>query len=230
MKIFIFWGLFIGINSFAQNKKIESTAPSTPQAVEATNAPSTDLPDSSKTPQAQPHKVEQTKEAPAPYLVHGIGLGIGQTMLFGGFSDHADDSLAFDVFYQYRASYSFDFLANFHTNTYKKDDGQKTDLTGVTFNIKGRLYDYDSFAPYFTGGLGFYWPKVTRYVGGNLLESETKMVLGFNGGFGVDLQINEHFSFGFAGIYHHPLNAKQDNQESVNGSYLRLMAIGTMFF
>ena len=166
-----------------------------------------------------------TPAPPAPaFFQHGIGLGLGQTLLFGDFADHGDDELAFDLFYQYRASYTFDFLVNFHTNTYKKDDNQKTDLTGLTFNIKGRFFDFDAFAPYLTGGLGMYWPKVTRYRGGNLAESEKQAVLGVNVGLGADLQLNEHFSFGFATFYHQPFNVKQDTQESINGSYLRLMA------
>lgn len=228
MKYVVFLGLLLGLTSFAQNST-EKTKPTndTTTAKAPTNTSPVEETNTNETQKSSPATVV---EPAGPYLVHGIGLGIGQTMLFGDFSDHGDDELAFDLFYQYRASYSFDFLANFHTNTYKKDDNQKTDLTGITFNIKGRLYDFDAFAPYFTGGLGFYWPKVTRYSGSNLLESENQMVLGFNGGFGADLQINEYFSFGFAGIYHHPLNVKQDNQQSVNGSYFRLMAIATMHF
>lgn len=171
----------------------------------------------------QPSNEKPVTPSPA-YFQHGIGLGLGQTLLFGDFADHGDDELAFDLFYQYRASYTFDFLANFHTNTYKKDDNQKTDLTGFTFNIKGRLFDFDAFAPYLTGGLGMYWPKVTRFRGANLAESEKQAVLGINVGLGADLQLNEHFSFGFATFYHQPFNVKQDTQESINGSYLRLMA------
>lgn len=167
--------------------------------------------------------LENNSSTPA-FLTHAIGLGLGQTLLFGDFADHGDDALAFDLFYQYRASYTFDFLANFHTHTYKQDDNQKTDLTGFTLNIKGRVFDFDAFAPYLTGGLGMYWPRVTRIQGASLVESEKQAVLGLNAGAGADLQLNEHFSFGFAAFYHQPFNVKQDTQAGVNGSYLRLMA------
>lgn len=168
--------------------------------------------------------VVDEKNASPAFFQHGLGLGLGQTLLLGDFADHGDDELALDLFYQYRASYTFDFLANFHTNTYKKDDNQKTDLTGFTLNIKGRLFDFDAFAPYLSGGLGMYWPRVTRYNGTVLTQSEKHAVLGVNLGLGADLQLNEHFSFGFATFYHHPFNVKQETQESINGSYMRLMA------
>ncbi len=171
----------------------------------------------------QPQQQTAAPTAPA-FLTHGIGLGLGQTLLFGDFADHGDDELAFDLFYQYRASYTFDFLANFHTNTYKQDDNQKTDLTGMTFNIKGRMFDFDAFAPYLSGGLGMYWPRVTRIRGAALVESEKQAVLGVNFGAGADLQLNDNFSFGFASFYHQPFNVKQDTQTGVNGSYLRIMA------
>lgn len=178
----------------------------------------------------KPDKSEKTVPEAVAFFKHGIGLGIGQTILLDDFADHGDDELAFDLFYQYRASYTFDFLVNLHTNTYKKEDGQKTDLTGVTFNIKGRVFDFDSFAPYLTGGLGMYWPKVTRFQGTTLVESEKQSVLGVNLGAGVDLQLNENFSFGFASLYHQPFNVKQDRQSSINGSYLRFMAMVFIHF
>jgi hypothetical protein len=186
-------------------------------------------PPATETPETKETQAPTTENPPA-FFKHGLGLGIGQTLLFQDFADHGDDELAFDLFYQYRASYTFDFLANFHTNTYKKDDNQKTDITAFTLNIKGRLFDFDAFAPFLSGGLGMYWARVTRYRGAVLQQSEKESVLGLNFGLGADLQLNEHFSFGFAAFYHQPFNVKQDTQESINGSYMRLMATAFIHF
>lgn len=198
--------LFLSNNLLAEENEKEAT---------------TKAPEKSEKPQVPAPVANNSNPA---FLSHGLGLGLGQTLLFGDFADYGDDELALDLFYQYRASYTFDFLANLHTNTYKKDDNQKTDLTGVTFNIKGRLFDFDAFAPYLTGGLGMYWPRVTRSNAGTLVESEKHAVLGINAGLGADLQLNPNFSFGFATFYHQPFNVKQDSQAGINGSYLRLMA------
>ena len=215
MKSFLMLAFFlINLNLYAQDtqeqKDVKNTNDTTQSATNTQN--------------------EVTPKASSAFLKQALGIGLGQTLLFGDYADHGADKLAMDLFYQYRASYSFDFLSNFHTSTYKKGDGQKTDLTAITANIKGRLFDFDSFAPYLTGGLGLYWPRVTRFQGSNLLQSEKHLSLGFNAGIGADLQLNENLSFGLAAFYHQPFSVKQDSQASVNGSYMRLMATAFMHF
>lgn len=157
---------------------------------------------------------------------HGLGLGIGQTFLLGNYSDHGSDDLTADLFYRYKASHLFDLMVGFHTSTQKDgDDGEKMELMALTTGIKARYFDFDSFSPFLLGGLGFYRPKATRYVNGNLTESESKLVLGIHFGGGVELNLNDKFSFGLQGIYHYPFRVKQDTQQSLTGSYFKLMMI-----
>jgi len=157
---------------------------------------------------------------------HGFGLGIGQTFLLGDYSDHGSDDLTADIFYRYKASYSFDLLVNFHTSTQKdSNDQEKMDLMGLTTGIKARYFNFDNFAPFLIGGLGFYQPKATRYINGALVNSETKTTLGVHFGGGAELNLNQRYSFGLQGIYHYPFRIKQDSQPSLSGSYFKLMMI-----
>jgi hypothetical protein len=160
-----------------------------------------------------------------------IGFGIGQTFLLGDFKDYASNSkLSADLFYLYRASYSFDFLINAHSSSIKGDSGQKIDLKGASFNIKGKLFDFDAFAPYIMGGLGFYFPRATRLNGNTLERTESKMTLGLNMGLGADLQLNERYSFGLLTVYHKPFRLKQETQSSLEGSYFKFMGTFFLFF
>jgi hypothetical protein len=50
---------------------------------------------------------------------HGLGLGLGQTFLFGDYSNHGDDKITMDFFYSYAASYSFDLIVNAHMSEHE---------------------------------------------------------------------------------------------------------------
>lgn len=154
---------------------------------------------------------------------HGIGLGFGQTFLLGNFQNYGDNKITGDIFYTYSASYSFDFMANLHTSnhSYKNKDIY---LRGLTFNIKGRSYEFDNFSPYFVGGLGFYQPIIVK----DGVESEAKNTFGFSIGAGTDLRLNNHFAMGLMAVLHNPFDIKQDETQDVRGSYFKLL-LTTMY-
>ena len=45
---------------------------------------------------------------------HSLGIGLGQTFLRSDFHEHGTDKITPDIYYNYSASYSFDFTANAH--------------------------------------------------------------------------------------------------------------------
>lgn len=159
--------------------------------------------------------------------LHSLGLGIGQTFLLGDASDNGEDKITWDVYYNYSASYSFDFMANFHTAKHKFK-GRYIETTGAALSIKGKAFQFDSFAPFALGGLGFYWPKAQRDVGGTLTESKTKATFGLNLGAGAELRLNRHFMVGVIGHYHNPFDVKQEIGPDVELSYFKLLI--TLFY
>lgn len=154
---------------------------------------------------------------------HGIGFGLGQTFLLGNFQNFGDNKITGDIFYTYTASYSFDFLVNLHASdhSFKNKD---IHLRGLTFNIKGRSYEFDNFSPYFIGGLGFYQPVIIK----DGEESEAKNTFGFSLGAGTDLRLNHHFAVGLLAVVHNPFDIKQEDTEDVRGSYFKLL-LTTMY-
>ena len=100
-----------------------------------------------------------------------------QTFLKGKFDDYGEDKITWDLIYTYAASHSFDFIADFHSNKHEFRQ-QWVQTTGlVSLGSSAKIYQFDAFAPFVTGGLGFYQPKVRRFVNGVLTESETKTSL-----------------------------------------------------
>jgi opacity protein-like surface antigen len=157
-----------------------------------------------------------------PTSKHSIGLGLGETFLMSGFSDEGKDKITLDFYYAYRASYSFDLLINLHTSAH--DNGTKdVDLFGLTSSIKSKFFDFDAFAPYILGGLGFYQPTTTRDLSGVLTESDPEFTFGFNLGIGVDLRLNNRVTIGLLGHFHKPFDVEQDDQKDVNGHYFKLL-------
>lgn len=208
-------GAFLSLNAYAQNKKIEritspDTAYQTAQQLE------------------QQENAENNSVKPTPYGAasdlnrHSVGLGIGQTFLNGGFHDNAESSITPDLYYNYSASYSFDLLVNFHYS--KQEKGQTSVRTlGLAPGIKAKFYQFDNFAPFALGGLGFYNPTEERVVNGQLRESDGKWVFGYHFGGGVELKLNPHFTVGAMFHFHNPFDVKQDVGGDVEGSYQKLM-------
>jgi opacity protein-like surface antigen len=149
---------------------------------------------------------------------HAIGIGLGQTFLFGDFNNNGDEKITTDFFYSYAASYSFDLLLNAHFSTHSYQERELW-LRGVAISIKGRSFEYDAFSPFVLGGLGFYQPQ---YSDGDKV-SDQKQTFGFNAGAGVDLRLNDKIVIGVLGQYHNPFEIKQDNMTNVRGSYFKLL-------
>lgn len=152
---------------------------------------------------------------------HAIGIGLGQTFLMGDFADIGDDKIAPDLYYNYVASHSFDFLANFHWSSHKLGK-EKVNLMGLAFNIKAKLFNFDNFSPFVTGGLGFYSPKLRRQLADEIKDSERKTSFGYNFGAGVDLDLNNRVRIGLIALIHNPFDVIQDKQPDVEGAYSKL--------
>lgn len=153
---------------------------------------------------------------------HSLGIGLGQTFLDNDFSENGTNKITFDLFYEYSASYSFDFLAGAHYSEHENLD-RKVQLGGFTGSIKGKFFQFDNFAPYGTMGVGFYHPQVTRRYNGRLIKSESKFTFGWNLGLGSDLKLNNHFKVGLMAILHNPFDIQQANAPDVEGSYYKML-------
>lgn len=154
---------------------------------------------------------------------HAVGVGIGQTFLAGDFADLGEDKITADLFYDYSASHSFNFMVNFH---YSSHDFKNTNTTivGLAPGVKAKLYNFDAFSPYAVGGLGFYAPKLKRKNNeGKLENSETKITFGYHFGAGADLDLNSKVKVGAIFMLHNPFDVKQDEQAEVEGAYSKLL-------
>ncbi len=188
--------------------------------------------------EAEEEKATSTKQSSAPSSsnagllgfgnphAHSVGIGLGQTFLTGKFNDYGDNRVSLpDLFYSYAASYSFDFLFNTHYTIHKAPN-REAKMLGFAPAIKAKLFQFDAFAPFALGGLGFYAPQWSD--NGN--ESKRKLVFGFNLGFGADLKLNEHFGLGVLFHYHNPFDVKQDTGPKLEGSYAKLLLTGMYTF
>ncbi|EQC47296.1 outer membrane protein [Bacteriovorax sp. Seq25_V] len=153
--------------------------------------------------------------------VHAIGVGLGQTFLSGDFASNGEDRITPDLYYNYSASHSFDFMANFHWSSHKYKS-RKTTISGLALGIKAKLFNFDNFSPFLVGGLGFYSPKMTREIEGEFKTSRSKLTFGYNLGAGADLDLNSRVKVGIIGMIHNPFDIKQDDQPEVEGSYYKL--------
>ncbi len=183
-------------------------------------------------PAVEERKVEKEyprTSAPRRLQRHGIGIGLGQTFLLGGYGKHGDNKITADLLYSYAASYSFDLLANAHFSQHK-DEGDKMKLMGLNAGIKARLVEFDNFSPYVVGGLGFYAPQARRSTRGKTQWSDQKLTFGVNFGAGLDLRLNDEWVVGVLGQLHTPFVVEQDDQSDVRGYYFKLMFTGMYLF
>ena len=158
---------------------------------------------------------------------HSVGIGIGQFFLQGGFNDFGQDKITFDLFYNYLASYSFDFMINLHHSSHKKKKNEIS-LTALAIGIKAKIFNFDAFSPYVYGGFGFYIPKVTRALSNKTIISETKTVFGYHFGGGAELDLNKKFKVGIMAHLHNPFDVQQDDQPAVVGHYYKFLL--TLFY
>lgn len=171
-----------------------------------------------------PDSKTNSEDQRIPNDVHksSIGIGLGQTFLRSDLSNNGNDKITADLYYNYSASYSFDFLANFHWSEHSYLN-RKSKIEGLAFAIKGKGYQYDAFAPFVFGGFGFYRPNATRMVNGELLEARTQLTFGINAGAGVELRLNEKVVVGVIAHYHDPFDVRQDSGGPLEASYLKLL-------
>ena len=160
---------------------------------------------------------------------HSIGLGLGQTFLRSDFHDHGTDKITPDFYYNYSASYSFDFMANAHWSKHKYLDRNVT-VKGLALSIKGKGFQFDAFSPFVLGGFGFYQPEATRNLNGVLTKTREQLVFGMNLGGGVELRLNSEFTVGVIAHYHDPFDVRQENTSDLEGSYMKLLIMGMYTF
>ncbi len=153
---------------------------------------------------------------------HALGVGLGETFLLGDFREKGSDNITVDLLYSYSASHSFDLLLDFHYSKHSHKD-ERVYLSGLGLGIKGKLYQFDAFAPYFVGGFGFYRPTMRRRNGSTLQETHGRVTFGNHVGAGADLQLNKSVSVGLLVSYHNPFDVKQDDGPEVEGSYFKLL-------
>ncbi len=158
-----------------------------------------------------------------------IGIGLGQTFLRNDFADNGNDKITPDIYYNYSASYSFDFMANLH---YSKHEYLNRNVTirGLALSIKGKGYQFDAFSPFILGGFGFYLPSATRLVNNTPTQTRDQLVFGMNLGAGVELRLNSEVTVGVIAHYHDPFNVRQEFGPELNGSYMKLLLVGMYTF
>jgi opacity protein-like surface antigen len=160
---------------------------------------------------------------------HSLGIGLGQTFLRSDFHDNGTDKITPDLYYNYSASYSFDFLANLHWSEHSYLN-RKVDIKGLALAIKGKGWQFDAFSPFVLGGFGFYLPSATRMQNGVLTKTREQLVFGMNLGAGVELRLNDQFTVGVIAHYHDPFDVRQDNAPDLEGSYMKLLVVGMYTF
>ena len=160
---------------------------------------------------------------------HSVGIGLGQTFLRSDFHDNGTDKITPDLYYNYSASYSFDFLANLH---WSKHSYLNRDVTvrGLALGIKGKGFQFDAFSPFVLGGFGFYLPQATRMQNGVMTKTRDQLVFGMNFGVGVELRLNSEVTIGVIAHYHDPFDVRQENSADLEGSYMKLLILAMYTF
>lgn len=176
----------------------------------------------------EPRSSYPRTQAPAPRRLrqHGLGIGLGQTFLFGNYAKHGQDKITVDLLYTYAASHSFDLLVDAHISEHK-DNTERMKLMGLTGSIKARVFEYDNFSPFFLGGLGFYAPEAER---NNDSDTTRKLTFGLNFGGGVDLRLNEDYVIGILAQMHWPFKVQQEEGSDLKGYYMKLLLTGMYLF
>lgn len=160
---------------------------------------------------------------------HSIGIGVGQTFLRSDLGENGNDKITPDIYYNYSASYSFDFVANLHYSEHEYLNREAT-IKGLALAIKGKGFQYDAFSPFVLGGFGFYLPSVKRIQGGIPTDTRSQLVFGVNLGTGVELRLNDEATVGVIAHYHDPFDVRQDVGAELEGSYMKLLIIASYTF
>lgn len=182
----------------------------------------------------QENKILETGEQNVPRIPtsinkHSVGVGLGQTFLRSDLGENGNDKITPDIYYNYSASHSFDFMANFHWSNHSYLNREAT-IKGLALSIKGKGYQYDSFSPFVLGGFGFYAPSATRIVSGVPTETRSQMVFGMNLGIGCELRLNSDVIVGVVAHYHDPFDVRQEVGPKLEGSYMKLLLLALYTF
>lgn len=185
---------------------------------------------SDKTAQGVQNKIPEASERiPGAIHKHSIGVGVGQTFLRSDLSDNGNDKITPDLYYNYSASYSFDFVANLHYSKHSYLNREAV-AKGLALAIKGKGFQLDAFSPYVLGGFGFYLPSVKRIENGVPTETRTQLVFGVNVGVGGELRLNDEVTVGVIAHYHDPFDVRQDIGAKLEASYMKLLLIASYTF
>ena len=216
--------LALSFNLWAQGKATGSTSPRKAKISRQAPLPAPTIEEN--TIAETPAAAMPTERSTYPTKTHIVSLGIGQSLLFDRYGKNGEDKITADLYYAYRSSYTWDFIANLHQSKHKKT-GRWTKLQGLALGIRGNLFHFDQFAPFVLGGLGLYRPQIET--GG--LTSERKTVLGWHLGAGVELQLQRHFAIGLLAHVHNPFKIKADgNRPKAKGRYAKCMMTASYIF
>jgi opacity protein-like surface antigen len=172
--------------------------------------------------------IEEAPEEAAPRIPgeinkHSLGIGFGQTFLRSSLADNGNDKITGEIYYNYSASYSFDFMANAHWSNHTYLNREST-IRGLALAIKGKGFQLDAFSPFVFGGFGFYYPSTTRYINSTeIAETRSQIVFGVNAGAGVELRLNNKVVVGAILHYHDPFDVRQELGPTLQASYLKLL-------
>jgi hypothetical protein len=175
-------------------------------------------------------QIEIPKAAPEPRVPndihkHSLGIGIGQTFLRSDLGNNGDDKITPEIYYNYSASYSFDFVANLHWSKHEYQN-RNSRIEGLALAIKGKGFQYDAFSPFVLGGFGFYLPSATRVLNGTgstPVTTRDQLVFGVNAGIGCELRLNSVATVGVIAHYHDPFDVRQEAGSPLQASYLKLL-------
>jgi opacity protein-like surface antigen len=217
--------MVLSMSFFIFDQTIAQTTSTKKDEVKATKADEVEV--KKEAPSEKREAVPTTVETASDRQIHShaLGIGLGETFLFGKMENYGDNKITGELLYSYTASYSFDLLVSAHRSSHEYKD-KKVDILGYSASIKGRYYEYDAFSPYVLGGLGFYLPRID--FGDE--TSEEKWAFGVNAGAGVDLRLNESVVIGVLGHFHKPFDIKQDETPRVSGSYFKLLMTAMYIF
>jgi opacity protein-like surface antigen len=160
---------------------------------------------------------------------HSLGVGVGQTFLRSDLADNGNDKITADLYYNYSASHSFDFVANAHYSEHSYLNREAT-IRGLALAIKGKGFQFDAFSPFVLGGFGFYLPSANRIQNGVPTETRKQLVFGVNVGAGVELRLNRDITIGVIAHYHDPFDVRQDSGPKLEGSYMKLLILAFYTF
>lgn len=152
--------------------------------------------------------------------IHSLGIGIGQTLLMSDLEENGEDKITAELFYNYKASYSFDFYANLHYSKHELEEkGTYSKIGGLVLGAKGKLFHYDAFQPFVGGGLGFFRPQIKK----ETYKSKGKTVFGYQAVAGADFDLNRKISVGGMFIFNNPFDVEQESTADVEGYYFKML-------